>query len=166
MANICKAKQEAKLLGKSTYYTGKPCKRGHLSPRRVSNNLCIQCAKEIYHITDRDNYRYKDTFYRQYLARKQNSKRLGIPFDIQFSEIETPTHCPVLGIKLNYGWSGEKCRDDTKATIDKLVPELGYVKGNVFVISWRANKLKSNMSLEELRLIIKYIEERINDKGV
>lgn len=162
MANICKERQDAILQRRTTYYTGKPCKRGHLSERRVSNKICLQCAREIYRITDRDNYRYKDTFYRQYLARKQNAKRLGIPFSIQFSEIETPDYCPVLGIKLNYGWSGEKCRDDTKATLDKVIPNLGYVKGNVFVISWRANKLKSNMTVTELKMILKYIEDKTN----
>lgn len=166
MANICKEKQEAKLLGKSTYNTGKPCKRGHISDRRVSNNLCIQCAKEVYHITDRDNYRYRDTFYRQYLSRKQNAKNNNIPFTILFNEIETPEFCPIFGLKLNYGWSGENQRDNAKATIDKVIPELGYVNGNVFVISWRANKLKSNMSLDELKSIIKYIEERTHGKGI
>lgn len=27
----------------ATYFTGVPCKRGHLSPRRVKGNTCIEC---------------------------------------------------------------------------------------------------------------------------
>lgn len=30
----------------ATYITGKPCKHGHLSPRWVSNNVCVACRKE------------------------------------------------------------------------------------------------------------------------
>jgi len=68
----------------------------------------------------------------------------------------------VLGIKLNYGWSGKSgpC-DNTKASFDKVIPELGYVPGNVFIISWRANKLKNNMSITELEKILTYMKERI-----
>jgi len=121
----------------------------------------MQCAKEIHQTTDRDNYRYHDTLKRQFNARKQNAKRLGIPFTIIYEEIEKPEYCPVLGIKLNYGWSGENRRDDAKASFDKVIPELGYIPGNVFIISWRANKLKNNMSITELEKILTYMKERI-----
>ena len=49
-----------------------------------------------------------------------------------------------------------------KATLDKLVPELGYVPGNVFIISWRANKLKSNMTIDELEKILNYMKRNKN----
>jgi hypothetical protein len=41
---------------------------------------------------------------------------------------------------------------------------LGYVPGNVFVICWRANFLKSNASLDELEKIMKYVKENSNGK--
>ena len=153
---------EAIAKGELTYFTGKSCKHGHISPRQTSNSICIQCGKEIYMPKDRENYRHKDTFYRQFLTRKQVAIRNNIPFTIEFSQIEQPTHCPILGSVLNYGWSGEGRRDNNKATIDKVIPKLGYVPGNVYVISWRANKLKSDMSLEELEKIMKYIKEKTN----
>jgi len=106
------------------------------------------------------NYRTDNTLKRQFNTRRQSALRNSILFTIKFENIEQPEYCPVLGIKLNYGWSGEGCRDDAKATIDKLIPELGYVPGNVFVISWRANKLKSNMTIVELEKILKYMKER------
>ena len=39
-------------------------------------------------------------------------------------------------------------------TIDKLIPSLGYTKGNVWVISRRANMIKSDATLEELELLV------------
>jgi hypothetical protein len=152
----------AKENSETTYFTGKPCRRGHISNRRTSNYICIQCASEIYNKSDRNNYRFGDTFYRQFCQRQQAAKQKDILFTISFEEIEQPEYCPVLGIKLNYGWSGLNRRDDAKATIDKVIPELGYVSGNVFVISWRANKLKSNMTLDELQKIMNYIKDKTN----
>ena len=32
--------------GLSLYFTGKPCKRGHLSPRYVVNGSCSECNAE------------------------------------------------------------------------------------------------------------------------
>ena len=32
--------------GHSHYFTGKPCRSGHLSPRQTSNATCVQCARD------------------------------------------------------------------------------------------------------------------------
>lgn len=159
---INEVRREALANGEKTYFDGTTCVNGHISRRRTSSCVCIQCCTEIYKPADRDNYRYKDTFYRQFQNRKQTAIRRGIPFTIEFDQIEQPEFCPILGLKLNYGWSGEHRRDDAKASFDKVVPVLGYVPGNVFVISWRANKLKNDMSLSELKKIMNYIEEKTN----
>ena len=34
---------EAKTAGMKFYYTGKPCKHGHVTNRYVSNNICVDC---------------------------------------------------------------------------------------------------------------------------
>lgn len=38
--------KEAKAKGLRYYFTGKPCKRGHVSQRRVINLWCLECEKE------------------------------------------------------------------------------------------------------------------------
>jgi hypothetical protein len=157
------ARELARKEGKDRYFTGKPCKRGHIAERYTSNTICTQCGKEIYHVQDRDHYRDPaNTFYRQFCSLGQKAKKKGIPFEITFDTLEKPTHCPVLGVLLNYGCStgvdGKLKMDPNKASIDKLIPELGYVPGNVFVISWRANKLKSNMNIDELEKILDYMK--------
>ena len=37
------SKSEAKELGLKRYFTGKPCKHGHVSERRASDSACIEC---------------------------------------------------------------------------------------------------------------------------
>lgn len=67
-----------------------------------------------------------------------------------------PEFCPILGIKMSYGPFAER---DSSPSLDKIIPELGYVKGNIAVICFRANRFKSDGTLDELRAIVKYMEE-------
>jgi hypothetical protein len=63
----------------------------------------------------------------------------GLPFDLALDDVVIPDACPVLGMKLetHRGAIGQN-----SPTIDRLVPSLGYVRGNVAIISNRANVLK------------------------
>lgn len=46
MVNLPASAKEARALGVTRYFTGKPCKRGHVSPRRTSCGGCIECTDE------------------------------------------------------------------------------------------------------------------------
>jgi hypothetical protein len=77
----------------------------------------------------------------------------NLPFNIDYTDIEIPEYCPLLGIKLNKHVGEGEAKFDSP-TIDKLIPSLGYTKGNVWVISRRANMIKSDATLEELELLV------------
>lgn len=85
------------------------------------------------------------------LARSR-ARTQGIPFDITEDDIHVPTFCPVLGLKLERAETGQG-RNDHAPSLDRIIPELGYVKGNVIVISNKANRIKSNGSAEDLRRV-------------
>jgi len=88
---------------------------------------------------------------------KHKAKRFGIEFDIDVSDIVVPDNCPILGmplVKVNQG-SGYHTNSPS---LDRIDPEKGYTKGNVRVISARANLLKNDASSTELRLILKDLE--------
>lgn len=84
---------------------------------------------------------------------KARAKQKGISFDIGLEDIQIPTVCPVLGIPLKLGVRKGSPPEDWYAipTLDRIDNDRGYVKGNVRVISWRANTLKRNATPEELR---------------
>lgn len=84
------------------------------------------------------------------------AKRQGVPCDITVADIQIPTHCPVLGMPLVVG---HKVSQPDSPTLDKLRPELGYVRGNIMVISHRANTLKNNASCEELTRVLAYMRQ-------
>jgi hypothetical protein len=100
----------------------------------------------------------KGTWLREtFRAARLRAKKAGLPFDQEIPALELPDICPVLGIKLVYGGLHGKPLP-TSPSLDRIRPELGYVAGNLRVISNRANTLKNNATVEELRLVIEYME--------
>jgi hypothetical protein len=81
-----------------------------------------------------------------YNLAKQRSKRRGIEFSIDVEDLKMPEICPLLGIKLDS--YSEKL--DFHPSIDRIDSSKGYIKGNVWIVSHRANKIKNNASAEEL----------------
>lgn len=75
-------------------------------------------------------------------------------FTIEFKDIQWNTHCPVLGMALDY--KAAKTQENS-VSFDRLDPNKGYVPGNVFIISWRANRIKNDGNAEEHRLISNFL---------
>ena len=88
---------------------------------------------------------------------KRRAKDQRVPFDIHYSDISIPERCPVLGLVLE---SGVGKSSDNSPSLDKIKPEFGYVKGNICVISSKANRIKSNATVEELCRIIQYCKNQ------
>jgi hypothetical protein len=84
---------------------------------------------------------------------RSRSKKLGIPFDIDVEDLTLPSHCEILGIPIILN-SPDK---QNSPSLDRIVPALGYVRGNVRVISTRGNILKNGHTLETLELVRSYI---------
>lgn len=91
-----------------------------------------------------------------YLLRRAaaRAKERGIPFTITAVDVVVPATCPVLGIPLAFG--GREGRDNSP-TIDRTIPTEGYVPGNVRVISYRANRIKTDATLAELQALVAYL---------
>ena len=85
---------------------------------------------------------------------KSRATNLGLPFNLTMEDLTIPIYCPILGLKLEE--TRGKKRTDNTWSIDRIIPEKGYVKGNVVIVSWRANRLKNNATLEELEKIYKF----------
>jgi hypothetical protein len=71
-------------------------------------------------------------------------------------DIQIPEFCPALGIKLEWNTGRRASANRTSPSLDRVKPELGYVKGNVVVVSNRANHLRNNATAEELRRVAEY----------
>ena len=89
----------------------------------------------------------------------------GIPFDITADDLmPAPLKCPVFGFKLDWYKDGRGGADDSPS-IDRLIPEEGYVAGNVMLISYKANRIKNDSNLSELRMVADWVEAQITEKA-
>jgi hypothetical protein len=71
---------------------------------------------------------------------KSRAARKDLPFNLEESDLfPLPEFCPVFGLRLDYN-AGPNLR--IQASVDRIIPALGYIKGNVRVISRSANLAK------------------------
>ena len=93
---------------------------------------------------------------------KTRANKNNVPFDIDEDYIKKiwPKHniCPIFKIKLE---QSNLHTGDQSPSLDRIIPKLGYVKGNVQIMSSKANRIKNNATFEELIIIGKYYEKQL-----
>lgn len=123
-------------------------------PNKIEN-WCKECrkprSKGYYDKWIRDNSEM-----RMLISARGRSQKSNIPFSIKLEDIVIPEFCPVLGIRLDR--DGGKCNDSTPS-LDKFIPSKGYVRGNIAVVSWRANWIKQNSSIEEIEMLYSWMKD-------
>ena len=82
-------------------------------------------------------------------ACRHRAKKNGLDFNLDDDDFVIPDLCPILGLPLRRTWGGSG-NEDLTPSIDRVDNALGYVKGNTMVISKKANRIKSDMTLQEL----------------
>jgi hypothetical protein len=80
----------------------------------------------------------------------QNKKKDTVESMAEIENINLPDICPMLGVPLIYKLYSNGKADGCQASLDRIDSTKGYVKGNVQIISLRANILKRDATLEEL----------------
>lgn len=89
---------------------------------------------------------------------RNSAKRRGIEFDldlVDLNELSFPLTCPILGIEL--GFFDKVC--DNSYSIDRIDNNLGYIVGNIIVISFRANRIKNDSNSIELKKISNFYRD-------
>lgn len=94
-------------------------------------------------------------------AAKARATKAGVPFNLTTEDITIPHECPVLGIPLIVG--ADKASDNSPS-LDRVVPPMGYVRGNVLVISNRANRIKNDATTAELLQVAHFFEHHMSKK--
>ena len=114
--------------------------------------VCLNCKRDA---TSR--YRQMKPESRLWSSCRARARRQGVEFSLQVSDIVIPDVCPVLGIKLDTRLSR---RGDSRASVDRINPSGGYTPDNTVVVSWRANRLKSDATLDELARICVFYRKK------
>lgn len=113
-----------------------------------------EISREYYHRKKLENPR---EFYAKKIwkERRRVSLKNGVPFEISLEYLlSLPSNtCPVFGVTLEWGTGS-----DHTASLDKIKPSLGYVEGNIVWMSFRANSLKRDATVEEVRQLLSWYE--------
>lgn len=133
--------------------------------RKISNDAWLDKNRDKQRITTNRYYannkdkvlkKQRDTRARnlkKYLLKgaKVRAAKCGLLFDITVDDFEIPFLCPLLGYMLI---PSEGKIAPNSPSLDRKDPRKGYVRGNVWVISYRANAAKNDLSLEEMQLLV------------
>ena len=161
--------------------------KGRRNDRRSHCKLCISNARSEYYgrnkekiLVRQNNYydtgelrtRMKENYERwrreeAYVltsllkGAKKRAKIKELPFDLTMEWLETiiVSYCPITLQPID--WIKEQVVDGkagpNSPSIDKVIPELGYVQSNCAIISHRGNMIKSNGTIDEHRRVVQYM---------
>lgn len=115
------------------------------------NSVCKQCRGPL----SDNHYKTWTHEYRLFQSARCRAKKKNLEFTIELSDIIIPEICPMLGVKLERKGAG--AAQAYSPSIDRIDPTKGYIKGNITILSWRANMLKNNMTFEEAKMLLAYL---------
>lgn len=125
----------------------------------------VSFKKEIWKIENKNRINrisrksYKKRRSESFLVRKKSilyrakdrAKRFGREFDITEEDVLWNTVCPIFKIPIDYEVKGSP--SNNSPALDRIDNSMGYIRGNVRVISQRANELKRDATYEEIKLL-------------
>jgi hypothetical protein len=135
---------------------GKPCRACRRAQKSASYH------KNSAAIRARRNATYRaDPAPQMLFSARQRAKAAGVPCTITLADIRAAWpadgRCPALGIELavTAGRSGGR---DSSPSLDRIRPDLGYVPGNIAVVSQLANAIKTSATAPQILAVGRWLE--------
>jgi len=98
-------------------------------------------------------------------AARNRARLKNLEFSIDLSDIKIPEFCPLLEFKLEYKRGHGHGPWDFSPTLDRIDSNFGYIKGNVWVISSLANRIKSDGTPEQIMMLAKNLSKIVGIKN-
>lgn len=135
------------------HYACKDCK-GYVRQYPKMSKEYTRLASEKFRV---NNFRLN-----MLLRVKSTAKRKNLDFNLEIEDIIIPDICPYLGIKITQiVGSG---RLDSNPSVDRIDNSMGYIKGNIEIISDLANKVKRDLTIDQLLTFSKNTLKKFNNK--
>ena len=159
----------------------KPCAYVKQRKYKENNPDIVKAEKRRYYERNKDKFkqRYQDN--KEHIAQKAKESRTGkegyiktmfqsaktrakargweFDLDLSFLLEQSGNYCPVDG--LPFDWNRELDQDTslplTIPSLDRTDSSRGYTKDNVVVMGDKWNRWKSNMNIDDLELLVKYV---------
>ena len=158
------------------YFTGKPCKYGHVSVRLVKGGACRECnlikasenreqnreqynkycreKKKEHYSTEKRRESYKKNIHQElFYSAKTRANNKKISFTISKEDVIIPDKCPVFGIPLD-------SRDRLHApTLDRIIAGGEYSKNNIRIVCNSVNSFRNKWADEIFFYVCKKVTE-------
>lgn len=139
-------------------YRCKDCDNKYQAIRRKENYLEHREYDKKYQANKRKNFDYRLQMLIN--ASKQRAKLKNREHSITVDDIKAiyPADgcCPIFGMKLEFNNAGFR---ENSPSIDRIDSSKGYTTDNIQIISWKANRIKSYATVEELEIIVAYMKQ-------
>jgi hypothetical protein len=114
------------------------------------DTVCKKCRKEIASKYNKS----LDIPKKMIMRARKRARKHGFAFNVEPEDIVIPERCPVFDVVFS------KTYDDFYPSLDRKDSKFGYEKGNVAVISQKANRIKSDATIDELRMVLAYMKNK------
>jgi hypothetical protein len=116
------------------------------------NTICKQCRK-IKGKKDWENQKINNLEKIILNRAKSRANKNKIDFNLTIEDIVIPEKCPIFQKSFIYG------HHDWAPSIDRIISKKGYIKGNIIIISNKANIIKNNATAEEILKVGNFYNE-------
>jgi hypothetical protein len=159
------AREQAKQDGLKHYFTGLPCKHGHIDKRQTSDGTCMACSREKsskWTLLNREKYlelktasnnrrKSKNQAYARMWRQANPEKKNAIEANRRASKLQrTPAWSNQSSIKMFYEVADVLSRSGVLFHVDHIIPLKGkevsgfHVENNLQVLPWYQNLSKGN----------------------
>lgn len=158
--------------GLKRYFTGKPCKQGHIAPRYVNGHACTVCAglRQEANPDSRASVRRWMSRHPQASAASvacMRARKIGMPFDKKYLiSLPCPDVCPILGTRIVFERGKGQRPSENTASFDQIVPGRGYIEGNVRIMSRLANSMLNSATPDQRVTLARWILNEYRPKLV
>jgi len=112
---------------------------------------CRQCCADY-----KQQQRRDDPHHVLFQKKKYAAQLRGVEFTLTPDDVVWQTHCPVLGMALDY--SPSRGYRPNKPTFDRLDNAKGYTPENTRIISLKANSTKSDLTVDQITRLLAYMK--------
>lgn len=124
-------------------------------PRRIRSPEQVLKIRNYGRLKEREKHRALQPEIRLIKGAKRRAKLKNLEFDLSLEDIKIPKFCPILLIPL---YHNEKVVCSSSPTLDRIDNSKGYIKGNIAVISHKANSHKSDLTLAQSIRLVEYMK--------